>query len=119
MRPVLENGLVDALRLMQVSPVVARYSRVQNMVMAALDHVDRVDLHITKVLDGEACCRRSGSEWFANIQPLGSKPNAPGLARGELKGLRHQSAVVVVVQVGSLGMAVSRPTYGDVGHRGT
>ena len=54
MRPVFEHGLVDGLGLTQMLAAIARDARPQDVVMAALDHVDRVDLHIAEVLDRAA-----------------------------------------------------------------
>jgi len=43
-RPILENGLVDAVCLMQVLAPIRRDARVEDVVMAALDDIDGVDL---------------------------------------------------------------------------
>src|SRR4029077_19858396 len=55
-------------------------------VMAALDHVDRIDLHIAEV----SYCIRSASAALptrvARVEPLGAQPDLPGLCRRERKG---------------------------------
>src|SRR3546814_4872659 len=51
MSPVLENSLVDGLCLVQVLTPIRWNSCPQNVVMAALDDVDGVDLYIAKMLD--------------------------------------------------------------------
>ena len=82
-RPVFEHGLVDALGLMQVRALVAGDARVEDVVVAALDHVDGVDLHVAQVLHGGA--RRLGpvAERRWRIEPLGAQPDAPGAGLGE------------------------------------
>ena len=89
MRPVLEHRLVDALRALQVLAPVLRNARVQDLVMASLDDVDRVDLHVTEVLDGGAHRPRAIAERRGLIEPLRAQPDAPGLeiAQGSLSGL--------------------------------
>ena len=81
--PVLKNRLIDALGSMQVLAPVVGNSGPQDVVMAPLDHVDRVDLNIAEMSD---CCgrrRRAGSEWSWPVEPLGTKPDPPGLSRCE------------------------------------
>ena len=56
MRPILENCLVDALCLMQMLAPVRRDARVEDVVMAALDDVDGINLQIAQV----GHCRRRG-----------------------------------------------------------
>ena len=51
MRPVFEHALVDALGLPQVGAPVVGDAAIENVMMAALDHVDGVDLHIAEMLD--------------------------------------------------------------------
>ena len=50
MGPVFEHALVDALGLPQVGAGVGRDAAIENVMMAALDHVDGVDLHIAEML---------------------------------------------------------------------
>src|SRR5262249_30082270 len=85
-RPVLEDALVDALRLAQVVAPVTRNARVEDLVMAALDHVDGVDLHVAEMLHSGA--RRLGpvAERRAFIKPLRAQPDATGARFGERDG---------------------------------
>ena len=55
--------------------------------MAALDHVDRVDLHVAEMLDGGA--RRLGpvAERRVLVEPLRAQPDASGLRFGQRGGL--------------------------------
>ena len=55
------------------------------MVVAALDDVDGVDLHITEMFDGSTCRLRPFSEWRLR-EPLGAQPDAPGRGLGQGKG---------------------------------
>jgi hypothetical protein len=81
--PVLKNRLIDALGSMQVLAPVVGNSGPQNVVMAPLDHVDRVYLHIAEMSDRSGRRRRSRSEWSWPVEPLGTKPDPPGLSRCE------------------------------------
>ena len=51
MRPVFEHALVDALGLAQIRAPVGGNAGPQDVVVAALDDVDGVDLHIAEMLD--------------------------------------------------------------------
>ena len=84
MRPILENGFVDALRLMEMLAPVRRDARVEDVVMAALDDVNRVDLQVAQVR--HRCRRglRAGAEGFGGVQALGVQPDSAGLDGGEL-----------------------------------
>ena len=86
MRPILENGLVDALRLMQMLAPIRRDTRVENVVMAALDDEDGVNLQVAEVRHR---CRRgvwAGAKGFGGVQALGIQPDSAGLDGGELDG---------------------------------
>ena len=85
-RPVLEHRLVDALGLAQVLALIGRNARVEDMMVAALDHVDGVDLHVAEVLDRGRS--RSGpiAERRALIEPLRAQPDASGAGWGEWDG---------------------------------
>src|SRR5690606_12027446 len=48
-----------------------------DMVVRALDDVDRVDLHIAQMLDGGAGRLRPGAEGRGRVEPLGVEPDAP------------------------------------------
>jgi len=68
----------------------------ENMVVAALDDVDGVDLHVTEMLDG---CRRRGrslAERLARVEPLGAQPDLAGLGLGQgdgFIGAGHRAAI--------------------------
>ena len=47
--------------------------------VAAFDHIDRVDLHVAEMLDREPRGRGSVTEWRGDIEPLGMEPDASGL----------------------------------------
>ena len=52
MRPVFEHAFVGALGLAQVGAGIGRDAAIENVVMAALDDVDGVDLHIAEMVHG-------------------------------------------------------------------
>ena len=54
--------------------------------MAALDHVDGVDLHIAEMLHRRRDRLRPVAERLARIEPLGVQPDSPGLGFGQGKG---------------------------------
>jgi hypothetical protein len=84
MRPIFENCLVDTLCLMQMLTPIRRNARVENVMMAALDDVDGVNLQVAQVLHR---CRRgllAGAEGFGAIQALGMQPDSPALEGSEL-----------------------------------
>jgi hypothetical protein len=62
MRPVFENGFVDALRLAQILAAIAGNAGPENMMVTALDDVDGVDLDIAEMLDGIRNCLRACAE---------------------------------------------------------
>ena len=79
MRPVFEHASVGALGLPQIGAAIIGNAGIEDVVMAALDHVDGVDLHIAEMGD---CIRdrdRAGPERRRRIEPLGSNPDTPGL----------------------------------------
>ena len=75
MGPVFEHALVDALRLAQVRAGVSRDAAIENVMMAALDDVDGVDLHIAEMVHRRRNRLRSGAERLAGIEPLGLQPD--------------------------------------------
>ena len=86
MRPVFEHGLVDALGLTQMRALVAGDARVQDVVVAALDHVDGVDLHVAQMLHRRARRLRPVAERRGRIEPLRAQPDASGSSLGERVG---------------------------------
>ncbi len=77
MRPVFEYRLVDALRLVQVLAPVIGDPRVKDVVVAALDDMDRVDLHIAEVFHGRGRPLRAGPEGRRFSEPLSVEPDLP------------------------------------------
>jgi hypothetical protein len=72
--PVLEHGLVDALHLLQIEATILRDAGVEDVVMAALDHVDGVDLHVTELLDRGEGGSGPLAERRVAVEPLSAKP---------------------------------------------
>ncbi len=74
------------MRLMQMLAPLRRNTRVEDVVMAALDDVDRVNLQVAQVRHG---CRRgfrAGAEGFDRVQTLGMQPDSAGLNGSEDEG---------------------------------
>ena len=91
MRPIFEDAFVDALRLLQMFAPVGRDARVKNVMMAPLDHMDRVDLQITQMRDGCGRRLRARTERFARVQALGVQPDLARLRGRDLGGRVFQS----------------------------
>ena len=87
MRPVFEHALVDALRLLEVGAAIGGDAAVEDVMVAALDHIDGVDLHIAEMLDRGRGRRRPLAERRRRIQPLRPQPDAPGLCLGQGYGI--------------------------------
>jgi len=79
MRPIFEHGLVDGLRLMQMFTPVTRDARKKNVMMAALDHVDGIDLHIAQMFHGPERRVRVVTERNACVEALRAQPHATRL----------------------------------------
>ena len=86
MRPVFEHAFVGALGLAQVGAGIGRDAAIENVVMAALDDVDGVDLHIAEMVHGGGNRLRSGAERLVGIEPLGMQPDSPGFGFGQGTG---------------------------------
>ena len=78
MRPVFEDRLVDGLRLAQVLALVVGNPRVEDLVVAALDDVDGVDLHVAQVLDRGPGRLRPVAKRRGFVEPLRAQPDASG-----------------------------------------
>ena len=72
MRPILEQALVDALRLAQVSAAIARDTGIKDMMVGALDDIDGVDLNVTELFDHSSDRLRPVAERRRRIEPLGT-----------------------------------------------
>ena len=94
--PVFEHALVDALGMMQIRASIVGNAIPQDVVMAALDHMDGVDLDVTEMLDrGLRRLRPSAERGFA-IKPLRAQPDGSGRTRRDRKrltGARHRGAI--------------------------
>jgi hypothetical protein len=64
----------------QIVAAVPRNARVQDLVVAALDHVDGVDLHVTEVLHRRARGLWPVAEGRLFVEPLRAQPDAPGIS---------------------------------------
>src|SRR5271167_3517638 len=69
---------------MQMLAPIPRDARVENVVMAALDDVDGVNLQVAQMR--HRCRRglRAGAEGFVGVQALRMQPDSAGLDGGEL-----------------------------------
>ena len=83
MRPVFEHAPVGALGLAQVGAPIGGDAGVEDVMVAALDDVDGVDLHIAEMFDGGGCRLRALAERRRRIEPLGAEPDPPGLGPGQ------------------------------------
>ena len=86
MRPVFEHALVEALRLPQIRAPIIGDAAIENVMMAALDHIDGVDLHIAEMIHGGGDRLRPVAERVRRIEPLGTQPDSPGLGLGQGMG---------------------------------
>ena len=86
-RPVFEHGLVGRLRLPEVAAPVAGDAAPQNVMMAALDDVDGVDLHVAQVRDRRGDGVRTRAEGRGPVEPLGREPQPACLPLGERDGV--------------------------------
>ena len=86
MGPVFEHAFVDALGLAQIRAPIVGNSGPENMMMAALDDVDGVDLHIAQMLHRRGRRRRPLAERRRHVEPLRAQPDAPGFGFGQADG---------------------------------
>ena len=86
MRPVFEHALVEALGLPQIGAPVVRDAAKEDVVVAALDHVDGVDLDIAEMIHGGRDRRRPVAERVRRIEPLATQPDLPGFGLGQGMG---------------------------------
>jgi len=69
---------------MQMLAPIRRDARVEDVVMAALDDVDGVNLQVAQVRHRHRRGLRAGAEGFAGVQTLGMQPDSASLDGGEL-----------------------------------
>src|SRR5262249_47186073 len=98
MRPIFEHALVDALGLAQMLALVARDARVENVMVAALDHVDGIDLHVAQMRYRGTRRRGTVAERRIGVEPLRLEPDASGVGLAENEGVfgwaGHERAAV-------------------------
>jgi hypothetical protein len=63
----------------KVGAVIAGNAGEEDVVMAAFDDVDGVDLHIAEVTDRSLGRGRSRTEWLPGIEPLRPEPDRAGI----------------------------------------
>ena len=66
------------------------------MMVAALDDVDGVDLHIAEMVDRGRRRRRPPAEWRRGVEPLGAQPDPAGLGLAQgmgVSGAGHRAAM--------------------------
>ena len=96
MSPVFEHAFVDALGMMQIRAPIIGNAIPEDVMMAALDHMNGVDLHITEMLDRGLRGLRAVAERRLGIEPLGAQPDRSGCGLGQsyrLIGRRHRAAI--------------------------
>ena len=98
MRPIFEDGFVDGLSLAQVIPAVSGNAAPQDVMMAAFNNVDRVDLEIAKMFNRRAGRVGTVAERLSLVEALRAKPDSPRDALGKgnqrLGRRRHASAYI-------------------------
>src|SRR5258708_19972031 len=77
MGPVFEHASVDALRLAQIRAAIGGNPVPKNVAMAALDHINGVDLHIAEMLDGGPTRASPVAPPPLSPQPLPPHPPPP------------------------------------------
>ena len=92
MRPVFEHALVDALGLAQIGAAIGRDAAIENVVMAALDHVDGVDLHIAEMVHRRRDRLRPGAERLAAYRAAGRAARFAGPRLWSGDGVRSRGA---------------------------
>lgn len=70
---------------------VRRDPGVEDVVVAALDDVDRIDLQVPQVGDGGRGGRGTGAEGLGSVQALRVQPEAARLGGGEMEGRLRQA----------------------------
>ena len=86
MGPVFEHAFVDALRLLEIGAAIGGDAAIEDVMVAALDHVDGVDLHIAEMGHRLGGRLRALAEWRRRVQPLRPQPDAAGLCAAQGNG---------------------------------
>src|SRR5262249_9688482 len=97
MGPGFEDALVDALGLREIAALVSGNSREQDVMVAALDHVDGVDLDVAELIHG--CSHRGWpvAERLPGVEPLCLQPGAAGILARDMdrSGWRAQHGLTL------------------------
>jgi hypothetical protein len=72
------------MRLMQMLAPIRRNARVEDVVMAALNDVDGVNLQVAQVRHRRRRGLRAGAEGFGGVKALGMQPDSAGPDGGDL-----------------------------------
>ena len=75
------------LRDFQIAALIGRDAAEQDVVVAALDDVNRIDLHVAQMFDGGLRGFGAGTEGLALVEPLGVEPEAT--SQGQWNGERR------------------------------
>ena len=73
----------------QIAALVGRDAAEQDVMVRALDDVDRIDLHVAEVFDSEARRYRAVAKGRARIEALGVEPDAAGVGDAQFHGFQH------------------------------
>src|ERR1043165_424610 len=71
---------------MQVLAAISGNARVEDLVVGALDHMDRIDLDVAEMLDRSARRPRPVAERCALVEPLRAPPAAPRQGQADPRG---------------------------------
>src|SRR5690606_30090520 len=111
--PVFEDGFFHALEMRQIGAAIIGNARKEDVMVATLDDVDRIDLHIAQMGNGGAGRRGPGAEWGLLIEPLRPEPDPPG--RSDVEGigfLRHVWFLSDTESNNAGRIAAVKPDYG-------
>ncbi len=87
--PVLEHRTILVLQVVEPDRLIAGHAAAQHVVMGALDHGDRVDLHPAEALDGAGHGPAAAAERIPPQQPLPVQEQPAGVAGGNVGDGRH------------------------------
>ena len=75
------------MRALKIAAPIVRNTRPEDVMVAAFDHIDGVDLHIAEMLHRGLRRRGSVAKRRRRIEALRAKPDASGGGFGERNGL--------------------------------
>jgi len=91
MGPVLEDAAIHCLRTIEVLTAVIGDSRVEDVVMTPLDHVNRVDLYVPEMPHRRGHGRRAATKRRIGIEPLRVQPDGLGESASDPGGQAARS----------------------------